>query len=60
MDAVLAHGRAVAARRVLLGVYSRNEAALAFYQRLGFARVGTRQFRVGANDYFDYILSLDL
>jgi ribosomal protein S18 acetylase RimI-like enzyme len=60
MDAVLSHGRAVAARRVLLGVYSRNEAALAFYQRLGFARVGTRQFRVGANDYFDYILSLDL
>lgn len=60
MDEVMAHGRAVAARRVLLGVYSRNEAALAFYQRLGFTRVGTRQFRVGANDYFDYILSRDL
>jgi len=60
MDEVTAHGRAVAARRLLLGVYSRNEAALAFYQRLGFARVGTRQFRVGANDYFDYILQLDL
>ena len=60
MDQVIAHGREVAARRVLLGVYSRNEPALAFYERLGFARVGTRQFRVGANDYFDYILSLDL
>jgi ribosomal protein S18 acetylase RimI-like enzyme len=60
MDEVLGYGRAIAARRVLLGVYSRNEAALGFYQRLGFARVGTRQFRVGANDYFDYILSLDL
>jgi diamine N-acetyltransferase len=60
MDEVMAHGRAVAARRLLLGVYSRNQAALAFYQRLGFTRVGTRQFRVGSNDYFDYILSLDL
>ena len=39
---------------------SRDQAALAFYARLGFAQVGTRQFRVGANDYFDYILSLDL
>lgn len=60
MDAVLAHGRNASARRMLLGVYSRNEAALAFYARLGFTQVGTRQFRVGANDYFDYILSLDL
>jgi ribosomal protein S18 acetylase RimI-like enzyme len=60
MDEVLGYGRAVAASRLLLGVYSRNEAALGFYQRQGFARVGTRQFRVGANDYFDYILSLDL
>jgi diamine N-acetyltransferase len=60
MEQVIAHGRAVAAGRLLLGVYSRNEAALGFYQRLGFTRVGTRQFRVGANDYFDYILQLDL
>ena len=60
MDEVITHGRNVAARRLLLGVYSRNDAALAFYGRLGFAQVGTRQFRVGANDYFDYILSLDL
>ncbi len=60
MEAVVAQGRGMAARRLLLGVYSRNEQALGFYGRLGFARVGTRQFRVGANDYFDYILSLDL
>lgn len=60
MAEVIDHARAVAAQRLLLGVYSRNEAALAFYARLGFGQVGTRQFRVGANDYFDYILSLDL
>jgi ribosomal protein S18 acetylase RimI-like enzyme len=60
MQEIIDHARANMARRVLLGVYSRNETALGFYQRLGFARVGTRQFRVGANDYFDYVLSLDL
>ena len=56
MQSVDAHAAAIGASRLLLGVYSRNEAALAFYARLGFVRAGTRQFRVGANDYFDYIL----
>jgi ribosomal protein S18 acetylase RimI-like enzyme len=60
MDEVIAHARRTGCPRVLLGVYSRNEAALAFYARLGFTRAGTRQFRVGANDYFDYILQLVL
>jgi GNAT superfamily N-acetyltransferase len=56
MQAVTEHARAVGCRRLLLGVYSRNAPALAFYERQSFTRVGTRQFRVGANDYFDYIL----
>jgi ribosomal protein S18 acetylase RimI-like enzyme len=46
--------------RLLLGVYSRNAAALAFYNRIGFHRVGERQFRVGASDYFDHILGINL
>ena len=60
MQAVREHARAAGARRLLLGVYSRNAVALAFYERQGFSRAGTRQFRVGANDYFDYILQLVL
>lgn len=56
MDEVIAGARAMGKRRLLLGVYSRNAAALAFYARLGFTQAGTRQFRVGANEYFDYIL----
>ncbi|HXR51509.1 MAG TPA: GNAT family N-acetyltransferase [Steroidobacteraceae bacterium] len=56
MQSVDAHAAAIGASRLLLGVYSRNEAALAFYARQGFVRAGTRQFRVGAHDYFDYIL----
>jgi ribosomal protein S18 acetylase RimI-like enzyme len=56
MHAVQAAAKAAGRRRLLLGVYSRNEAALAFYVRQGFTRVGTRSFRVGAGDYHDYIL----
>lgn len=60
MDAVISHARHGGCRRLLLGVYSRNTRALAFYERMGFAPAGTRQFRVGAHDYFDYILGLAL
>jgi diamine N-acetyltransferase len=56
MDAALEWARAKSCPRVLLGVYSRNEAALAFYARAGFAQVGVRRFRVGANTYDDYVL----
>jgi ribosomal protein S18 acetylase RimI-like enzyme len=47
-------------RRLLLGVYGRNERAIAFYERFGFTRVGTRRFRVGNSDYDDLIFGLDL
>ena len=50
----------VGSRRLLLGVYGGNDRAIAFYERFGFTRVGTRRFRVGRNDYDDLILGLDL
>ncbi len=56
MEQVLNHAAAANCRRVLLGVYSRNERALAFYERFGFTRAGTREFRVGAHHYHDFIL----
>ncbi len=56
MEELLAHAATAGCRRVLLGVYSRNERALAFYQRFGFTQAGTREFRVGAHDYHDFIL----
>jgi len=45
---------------LLLGVYSENHAALAFYARVGFSRVGERTFHVGNSHFFDYILGLQL
>lgn len=47
-------------RRLLLGVYSRNEAAIAFYKHVGFTVVGTRTFRVGEHEYDDWVLGMDL
>ena len=60
MDAARAHAAAERAPRLLLGVYSRNLAAITFYQRLGFSTVGRRIFHVGAHDYDDLILALPL
>ena len=60
MSEATQYARGAGFARLLLGVYSRNAAALAFYNRIGFHRVGERQFRVGANEYFDHILGIDL
>ena len=55
MDAALAAARAAGMRRMLLGVYSRNEAALRFYERLGFRFIETRHFN--EDECFVYSLS---
>jgi ribosomal protein S18 acetylase RimI-like enzyme len=60
MDAAREHAAAHGVRRLLLGVYSRNLAAIAFYGRLGYATVGRRIFHVGTHDYEDLILARSL
>ena len=60
MEACMRHARVSGCPRLLLGVYSRNDHALKFYERMGFTRVGERTFRVGGSDYYDYILGRDL
>ena len=52
--------RRQSAHRLLLGVYSQNDRAIAFYQREGFITVGTRTFQVGRNQYHDLILGTPL
>ncbi|MGV1682018.1 N-acetyltransferase family protein [Sphingopyxis sp. NJF-3] len=47
-------------RRLLLGVYARNERALAFYRKQGFADIGTRRFNVGGKLYDDRVLARPL
>lgn len=58
MDEAIAEARRRGCRRLLLGVYGGNAAAIAFYERVGFTRAGTRTFRVGDHDYQDLVLAL--
>jgi diamine N-acetyltransferase len=60
MRAAVNQALAAGGKRMLLGVYSRNAQALAFYARIGFTQAGERMFKVGASEYFDYVLGLDL
>ncbi len=60
MDEARTHAVAAGAHRLLLGVYSGNEAAIGFYEKLGYRKVGRRSFKVGANIYQDHILALAL
>ena len=60
MQEAFAHVRQQGCRRVLLGVFSRNTNAIAFYQRLGFVNVGDRIFKVGNTDCSDIVLALTL
>lgn len=57
--ALMAQARADAARlgkrRLLLGVWGQNFRAHRFYERQGFDRIGTRQFKVGSVTHDDFV-----
>ena len=59
-EAAATEARARGARRLTLGMYGGNHAALAFYGRMGFATIGTRTFTVGEQVCDDLVLGLDL
>lgn len=60
LQAAVEHAKARGARRLLLGVYTRNLPAIGFYQRSQFAVVGSRTFHVGGQDYDDHIMGRTL
>ena len=60
MDLAIDAAKARGAKRLLLGVYADNSDALAFYTKHRFGQIGTRRFRVGANDYDDVVLAREL
>jgi ribosomal protein S18 acetylase RimI-like enzyme len=60
MQAARTEARRRGARRLLLGVYSQNDKAIAFYEREGFVPVSTRTFQVGRGQYHDLVLALSL
>ncbi|WP_066806035.1 GNAT family N-acetyltransferase [Sphingomonas asaccharolytica] len=60
MAQALLDARAMGRERMLLGVYAGNERARAFYEKQGFAKVGERQYQVGATLCDDVIYALQL
>ena len=57
MDTAGAHAASVGIRRLLLGVYSQNASAIAFYGKLGYRKVGRRSFRVGDLTCEDFVMA---
>ena len=56
MAAAAAAARAEGARTLWLGVWERNDRAIAFYRKCGFEDVGTQTFVLGADHQHDRVL----
>lgn len=57
MDAVIAAARSRGARTLWLGVWERNQRAIAFYEKHGFRDVGWLPFKLGADDQTDRVMA---
>jgi ribosomal protein S18 acetylase RimI-like enzyme len=57
MDWSIEQAGAMGKKRLLLGVKADNTAALGFYERVGFERIGERKFLVGSMWCDDYLLA---
>lgn len=60
LNAGLAAAREAGRRTLWLGVWERNERAIAFYERFGFGTVGTVPFRLGDDLQTDLIMARPL
>jgi len=60
MAAAVETARAAGARTLWLGVWERNERAIAFYRKSGFADVGTHTFVLGTDHQRDFVLAQSL
>ena len=56
MRASLALAQELGCSAVVLGVWEKNQRALAFYQRFGFRQIGQHLFRLGQDQQTDLIL----
>jgi ribosomal protein S18 acetylase RimI-like enzyme len=60
LAAALSHPRLAGAARIFLQVWDRNERAVRLYERVGFRRVGTTTFTIGAGEHVeDVVMVLD-
>lgn len=45
---------------IWLGVWEKNPNAIAFYQKMGFNKIGTHHFQLGTEEQLDYVMELKL
>lgn len=60
MHAVKETARQHGGRALWLSVWKENPRAIAFYQKEGFRIVGEKDFWVGSDQQFDFVMQLDL
>ncbi|KAI8817455.1 prolyl aminopeptidase [Fimicolochytrium jonesii] len=56
MDTIVEHVKAQGRTKLWLGVWEKNERALAFYEKAGFERIGEHVFLFGEDPQTDFIL----
>jgi diamine N-acetyltransferase len=47
-------------RKIWLGVWEKNENAIAFYKKLGFEQTGVHSFHMGDEEQMDFIMTKTL
>lgn|SRR6187402_366982 len=52
--------REMGRKRLLLGVYGKNHAAISFYEKAGFKKIGERRFLVGTTVHDDDVMAFEL
>jgi ribosomal protein S18 acetylase RimI-like enzyme len=60
MQKAVDYARADHQERLIVGVYTGNARAQAFYERWGYEKIGERTFSVGPKQYEDYVYALKL
>lgn len=60
MSATVEAARQAGGRTLWLGVWERNERAIAFYRKSGFREAGTQTFVLGADHQRDFVLTRPL
>ena len=56
IDKALETARAAKKKTVWLGVWEKNENAIAFYKKMGFSKAGTHDFYIGKKRQADFIM----
>lgn len=60
MEQAITTTRELGYKRLVLGVYGENHAAIRFYRKTGFTEIGERFFTVGATTHRDLVLAREV